>query len=164
MTTATQEQSGLRAIFVDQMPSVRRALHSVQELDTQVLTLSPAFLDALRELAPRRRGRHLRQVLLAALLLVIAVFAADPSLRSLVRTGGHHAVAMLLPRKAPPVVPAGPAPAIDAAVVVTQLVQPAPVLEIAPIEIAAGQSASPAAKPVPKKARMSKGRSHGGRG
>ena len=169
MTTATRETT-LRFLVVDRVPEVRRALHSVAEVDTQVLTLSPQFLAALRQLAPTRRRNRLARALGAALLLVAILFAADGGMRGFLLDRGHHALAILAPKKTPVVVPAGPVPALESPVAVPAVGETSAPLQLPPVEIAADNlPVAPAAKAPTKKAgsklhATKRPGGHGGRG
>jgi hypothetical protein len=165
MTPTSQERPSLRAIFVDQMPTVRRALNSVQDFDTQVLTLAPPFIEALRQAAPRRRANHVRQAMVAALVMIVGIFAVEPSIRAFALDTARSAIAVVTPKKALPVAPAGGVPAIDAAVVTVPVAETTAALEIPPIVVVStSPSSAPAAKAPAKKARAGGGKSHGGRG
>jgi hypothetical protein len=169
MISATRETT-LRFLVVDRVPEARRALHSVVDVDTQVLTLSPQFLAALRKLAPTRRRNRLARALGAALLLVAVLFAADGGMRGFLLDRGHHALALLSPRKALPVVPAGPVPALESPVAVPAVGETAAPLQLPPVEIASvNPSTAPAAKAPAKKAgsklqATKRPGGHGGRG
>jgi len=51
----------------------RRRLDSLLDMPTHLITLSPAFLDALRKVAPKGRRRTLRYVLVLAAIVSIAI-------------------------------------------------------------------------------------------
>jgi hypothetical protein len=106
----------------------RGPLDSIAEVPTNLITLSPAFLDALREVAPKVRPRRMRHVVT---LLAFAALAIVVGRQPLVR----HEAAELVAALARPFerAPAVPAVAVSAAA--------PPVMRAAP-------SLAPAAVPI----------------
>jgi hypothetical protein len=113
---------------------------ALENEDTAVMKLSPAFLQALRAIAPKKRRSKLPYVCALALVTIIAVLARDRSTRDFVAAHWHQyrggAAALASPVAALPVVstpPSAPVPAAvptaaataDIAVVVT-VARPAP--------------------------------------
>ena len=89
-----------------------------EEIETSLLTLTPAFIDALKKIAPKKRSSKVPYVIVAALLAVIAVLGVDPSAREFGVTKGRPVAARLHL--------VAPAPAAD--------VSAAPVLTSASVE------------------------------
>jgi hypothetical protein len=95
MTPPSEHASGPRAVVVQHEPAARRTLQSVAHLDTKVLTLSPRFLEALEQVAPRRRRSRLPLALALAMATVLVIFAADPSMRAFIAGRGRQLLASL---------------------------------------------------------------------
>jgi len=164
MSVPNEDPSSPRAIVVEQTPAVRRTLKSVAHLDTKVLTLSPRFLEALELAAPRRAKSKLPLAIGLAVLTVLGIFAADPSVRSLVADRGHRIVAIFAPKKAPaplaapaPLQPSVPAVSEPAAAEPPGSVAQAPVVETPSVK-------SPSKKGAGARARPTQHPVHGGRG
>jgi hypothetical protein len=139
------------------MPGVRRALHSVDHLDTRVLTLSPQFLAALQQVAPGKRSAWPRYALGVVLLAVVAVFGAVPAARGYARDQGRRVAALLAPKAGSAATargPVAPDPVFVAPVVV------APIIVEAPSSVAQAPVAPPTTKAPSKKPLA--GRTHSG--
>jgi len=67
---------------------------SVSRIDTQILTLSPAFLEALRQVAPKKRRSWLGYVMGFAVVAIVGTLAADESLRGFVVEKAHETGAL----------------------------------------------------------------------
>jgi hypothetical protein len=153
-----------RVIVVEHLPEARRTLQSVVNLDTRVLTLSPRFLEALKGVAPKRRGRRWPLFAVLALGTLLAIFVAEPSVRDLARNGGRRIVAAVRGTETKPL-PTVAAPAAPTAE------QPQPIVE-APFIMnpVVSAPAAPVVAPTMAKSGQKKGRSvqraaaHGGQG
>ena len=95
MTPPSEHAPGPRALVVQHEPAARRTLQSVANIDTRVLTLSPRFLEALEQVAPRKRRSRLRLALALAMATVLVIFAADPSMRGFIAGRGRQLLASL---------------------------------------------------------------------
>jgi hypothetical protein len=78
-------------------PVIRRAYESIHDavdasLNTALISLSPAFLAALRGLDPKKRRMKFRHVVALAMLAVVAVLGADRSTRAFATEKGHALV------------------------------------------------------------------------
>jgi hypothetical protein len=167
MSVPSEDSSSARAIVVEQTPAVRRTLKSVAHLDTKVLTLSPRFLEALELAAPRRAKSRLPLALGLAVLTVIGIFAAEPSVRSFVADRGHRIVATFAHRSNPAPQVAAPAPLQPSVPAVTDTATPtaeppgsvaqAPVVVPTAVKSPSKKGAGARARPAPHSV-------HGGRG
>jgi hypothetical protein len=82
----------------------RRPLDSIADLPTNLITLPPAFLDALREIAPKVRPRRMRYVMaLAAAAALALVLGRQPVVR---RHAAQLVTALARPFERAPAVPA----------------------------------------------------------
>ena len=128
--TTNVERSGHR----DQPPGKqwpRSRLDSLAEMPTHLITLSPAFLDALRKVAPKVKPRRFRYVLTLAIVVSIGVVSGH---RILMNLGAPAAVAT-----APPVVSAAAAPGpVDPAVTPPSTLRPEVAATSAPGSATAG--------------------------
>jgi hypothetical protein len=75
------------------------SVEAADGVDTEMLKLSPDFLEALRRLAPGRRPSRLPYVVCLALLAVAAVIGADPAARDMVAARGRQFVVTTLLRR-----------------------------------------------------------------
>ena len=77
---------------------------------TSLLTLTPAFLDALKKVAPKKRRSKVPYVIALALLAVVAVLGADASTREFGLAKGQLIVARLhhAPASSPVSAPVAP--------------------------------------------------------
>jgi hypothetical protein len=105
--TINFEMSGHREQPPAKQPA-RRRLDSLAEMPTHLITLSPAFLEALRKVAPKVRPRRLPYVLTLAIVVSIGVASGH---RILMNHGVHAAVA--------------PAPPVATATAASEPVEPA---------------------------------------
>jgi hypothetical protein len=64
---------------------------AIDPADSAVVTLSPAFLEALRKVVPRRRRAKLPYIIGVGLLAVVGVVGADRSTREFMAERWHHA-------------------------------------------------------------------------
>jgi len=134
-------------------PAVRvRATQAsiAEEIETNLLTLTPAFIEALKKIAPKKRSSKVPYVIAAALLAVIVALGADPSAREFGVAKGRPVAARLhLVSAAPaadvsaaPVLTSGSVEVVTAAATVSPtaaspMLNVGPVLELAPPAAAA---------------------------
>jgi hypothetical protein len=103
-----------------------------EDMHTGLLTLTPAFLNALKQVAPKKPRSKVAYVIALGLLAVFAALAADTSTREF-GLGKGRALAARLHRKAPAAAPSAPAvPPAAVAVAVAASAPPAAVAVAAP--------------------------------
>jgi hypothetical protein len=88
---------------------------AVDRTDSGLVRLSPAFLEALRKVVPRRRRGKLPYIVSLGLLAVVGVVGADRSTREFIEERWHHAPsgvarASALSQRVDPATPARIAP------------------------------------------------------
>jgi hypothetical protein len=64
----------------------RERFSSISGVPTELLTLTPAFLDALRKVAPKKRRSKIPYVIALGLLAFVVMLGADPSTREFGRS------------------------------------------------------------------------------
>ena len=74
------------------VPMIRTKMPSYDGIPTSMIQVSPAFLDALRRLAPKKKSARLPYVIGVALCLVVGVLGVDRSTRNFVVDEGHALV------------------------------------------------------------------------
>jgi len=123
-------------------PQPRGRLHSLTAMPTHLIELSPAFLSALRKVAPRVRRRRLPYLMAVAVVAFAVAVVAVPAWRQRAVAFGRH----LLHRDAAAAVVTSSAQPVDSAPAALPAITPDPVA-VAPAAVradAAG-SASPTA-------------------
>lgn len=126
---------------------------STENVDTGLLFLAPDLLQALREIAPKRRRGKVRYVVGIVILANLIAFAAEKSTRNVIIAHLQEtpAIAATSPSASSVPVPAPPVPAVDEAAI-----EPTPAASAEP----APQAAAPAPKAAaaaPKKANRRSG-------
>jgi hypothetical protein len=110
-------------------------------VQTELLTLTPDFLDAVRKIAPKKRRSKVPYVVAGALLVILGALSADRSTREFAMAKGREVagnVKAAEPTVGPaPVTPEQAAPQAEATVQV-------PVVSIAPVDSALLNAAPPA--------------------
>jgi hypothetical protein len=128
---------------------------SLSEIHTALVTLPPAFVEAVRAAAGKPRRAKMPYVLALAVFVAAGVLGADRSTREFVETSAFEAKAKIArvarPTTAAPTTEAPPAPtfaegAVARVPVVLRAVEPAPAVEKAP----GASPPIPAKKPLRK--------------
>ena len=70
-------------------PTIRAKMPSYDAIATSMIQLSPAFLDALRRLAPKKKASRIPYVIGLAVCLIVGVLSVDRSTRSFMVDHGH---------------------------------------------------------------------------
>lgn len=127
----------------------------VMEMPTSLLTLTPAFMTAMKTLAPKKRRSKIPAVIALAILAVVAVLGVDAPTREFGLARGRQVVARLQHATAAKHADALPAPAvITAAPGVVELAPSAPVVTpsmsspVAPAAPVVVKAEEPALAPV----------------
>lgn len=74
--------------------TIRAKMPSIEALPTDMIQVSPAFLDALRRVAPKRKVSRVTYVIGVAMCMIFGVLAVDRSTRTFVVNEGHALVSM----------------------------------------------------------------------
>jgi hypothetical protein len=119
-----------------------RYLSLDSSVQTELLTLTPDFLDAVRKIAPKKRRSKVPYVILGAVLVVVAALSADRSTREFAVAKGRQVAANV--KAAEPTVSAAPVAPEQAAPAPTEAVVQVPVVSIAPVDPALLNAAPPA--------------------
>jgi hypothetical protein len=69
---------------------LRMSAASITGIHTRVLTLTPAFHEALKQLAPKRRSSKIPYVVVLGLVAIVAVLGADRTTRDFLVAQGDH--------------------------------------------------------------------------
>ena len=122
----------------------RGPVASIADVETELLMLTPDFLGALRDFAPKKRGSKVGYVIALAIIAVIGVLAADTSTREFGMTKGRAIAARL--HRAPAAAPAAEpvnAPVVTTAAQVAAVVSVPSVASPATVSAPAEQVAAP---------------------
>jgi hypothetical protein len=128
----------------------RERLASISGVPTELLTLTPAFMDALRKVAPKKRRSKIPYVIALGLLAFVVMLGADPSTREFGLS--KLAASRTTPAAAPATEPAAVATAVTTltSADVPTVSTPVASLPTAPVVKADEAAPAPAPAPVPE--------------
>jgi hypothetical protein len=119
-----------------------RYLSLDSSVQTELLTLTPDFLDAVRKIAPKKRRSMIPYIVAGALIVIVGALSAERSTREFAVAKARQIAANV--KAAEPTVGAAPVAAEPAAPAQEEAVVQVPVVSIAPASSAVLNAAPPA--------------------